>query len=540
MFDAIRRSYQLTSDWAVLLTQLVAHQVIDAYNNSLCRSNLFTTLIDMLATLIHSTLAEGGDDNNRKHYQNLMKKLKKEIGDRHGPSVQAVTQLLPLSKNTIIEVIACEPLGCLVDQKGNKITGFDSDKKQGLRLTDKQRVSSWELLEGGRNPAPLSWAWFAATKIERKPLTYENSHRLLKFHTHSLVKPLSYYLEPLPLPPDDLDNNDSKQDNGSLDSSPTGSGKGRKMSCKMNKMKKSKPTTPMGGVQMGGPGQMNAGQMAGGQMGSGQMAGGQMSSGQMAGSQMSGGQMGGMGGQMFGGQYAGMQQGYGGYSQQMMQGGQQQMMNQGMAQGVNQMGQQVNPMSQSVSSIGQNVGQINQAVGQTGQMPQGMSQMGQNMGQMGQAMGQMGQMGQGSGMGQMSNQPGSMGPQGGNGMGGFPGQQSFQQNMMSGRASQEAYLAQQRQTARPQYIQQAPNVTMGGMGGPAPPYPRGMQPQQSAPYQQQMSQQQMSQQQMSQQQISQQQMTQQQRMRQQMLAMQQQQQGPLVQHLQRQQYQQPY
>ncbi|KPJ05800.1 Mediator of RNA polymerase II transcription subunit 12-like protein [Papilio xuthus] len=76
-----------------------------------------------------------------------------------------------------MEVIACEPLGCLVDQKGNKISGFDSDKKQGLRLTDKQRVSSWELVEGGRNPAPLSWAWFAATKIERKPLTYENAHR---------------------------------------------------------------------------------------------------------------------------------------------------------------------------------------------------------------------------------------------------------------------------------------------------------------------------------------------------------------------------
>lgn len=34
MFDAIRRSYQLTSDWAVLLTQLVAHQVVDAYNNT--------------------------------------------------------------------------------------------------------------------------------------------------------------------------------------------------------------------------------------------------------------------------------------------------------------------------------------------------------------------------------------------------------------------------------------------------------------------------------------------------------------------------
>lgn len=62
---------------------------------------------------------------------------------------------------------------------------------------------------------------------------------------------------------------------------------------------------------------------------------------------------------------------------------------------------------------------------------------------------------------------------------------------------------------------------MGAMGGPAPPYPRGMQPQQSSQYQQQMNQQ---------------------RMRQQMIAMQQQQQGGpgLVQHLQRQQYQPPY
>ncbi|XP_045454352.1 mediator of RNA polymerase II transcription subunit 12-like [Melitaea cinxia] len=644
MFDAIRRSYQLTADWALLLTQLLAHQLIDAYNNSLCHSNLFTTLIDMLATLIHSTLAEGGDDNNRKHYQNLMKKLKKELGDRYGPSVQAVRQLLPLSKNTIIEVIACEPLGCLVDQKGNKIPGFDSEKKQGLRLTDKQRVSSWELVEGGRNPAPLSWAWFAATKIERKPLTYENAHRLLKYHTHSLVKPLSYYLEPLPLPPEDLDTNDTKQDNGSLDSSPTGSGKGRKMSCKMNNKisKKPKPTTPtngattpggtptngaaaaqqpqfmqqqqwfppagqgyynppagvsprgvappsnnqskqalsnmlrqrlpftqmsqmqsggypgaphprgpyprqgmrqmqpnqmgqmqpnqmnpmgamggmgpmgqMGGVQMG-PGQMSA-QMGGGQMGANQMGGGQMGGAQMGGGQMGSSQMGGMSGQMFSGQYGGMQQNYA-YGQQMMQGGQQQMMNQGMGQSnqMGQMGQPVNPMGQGVNSIGQNVGQMNQGVGQSGQIPQGMGQMGQGMGQMGQAMGQMSQMGQGGGIGGMNSQNAPMGPQGGNAMGGFPGQQTFQQNMMSGRASQEAYLAQQRQNARPQYMQQAPNVTMGGMGGPAPPYPRALQPGQAGQYPQMA----------------------QQRMRQQMLAMQQQ--TPLVQHLQRQQYQQPY
>lgn len=41
--------------------------------------------------------------------------------------------------------------------------------------------------------------------MERKPLWYEENHRLLKFHTHSLVKPPSYFLEPLPLPPEDME-----------------------------------------------------------------------------------------------------------------------------------------------------------------------------------------------------------------------------------------------------------------------------------------------------------------------------------------------
>lgn len=63
----------------------------------------------------------------------------------------------------------------------------------------------WDLLEGHKNPAPLSWAWVGAVKMERRPLAYEETHRLLKYHTHSLVKPSSYYYEPLPLPPEDLE-----------------------------------------------------------------------------------------------------------------------------------------------------------------------------------------------------------------------------------------------------------------------------------------------------------------------------------------------
>ena len=72
-------------------------------------------------------------------------------------------------------------------------------------------MSVWDILEGHKNPAPLSWAWFGAVKLERKPLAYEETHRLLKYHTHSLVKPSSYYYEPLPLPPEDLEPLPEKQ-----------------------------------------------------------------------------------------------------------------------------------------------------------------------------------------------------------------------------------------------------------------------------------------------------------------------------------------
>ena len=72
-------------------------------------------------------------------------------------------------------------------------------------MFEKQRVNPWDLLEGHKNPAPLSWSWFGAIRMERKPLWYEDTHRLLKYHTHSLLKSPAYFLDPPPLPPEDLD-----------------------------------------------------------------------------------------------------------------------------------------------------------------------------------------------------------------------------------------------------------------------------------------------------------------------------------------------
>lgn len=52
---------------------------------------------------------------------------------------------------------------------------------KGLQAAEKQKLSPWDILDGHRNPAPLSWAWFGATRLERKPLKYEEAHRLLRW-----------------------------------------------------------------------------------------------------------------------------------------------------------------------------------------------------------------------------------------------------------------------------------------------------------------------------------------------------------------------
>ena len=117
LFDSILRSAAATVDWAVLLVQLTTCGVVDLSNNG----ELFATLQDMLATLLHSTQvldaqSERGEDG-KKYYQNLIKKLKKELAERKtSPSIQLLKQLLPVPKQSQ-EFVTCDAYGTSTDNK---------------------------------------------------------------------------------------------------------------------------------------------------------------------------------------------------------------------------------------------------------------------------------------------------------------------------------------------------------------------------------------------------------------------------------------
>uniref|UniRef100_A0A674MC47 Mediator complex subunit 12 n=1 Tax=Takifugu rubripes TaxID=31033 RepID=A0A674MC47_TAKRU len=202
MFDTVQRSTQQTTEWAVLLLDIISSGTVDMQSNN----ELFTTVLDMLSVLINGTLAadmssisQGSMEENKRAYMNLVKKLRKELGDRQSESLEKVRQLLPLPKQTR-DVITCEPQGSLIDTKGNKIAGFE---KEGLQVSTKQKISPWDVFEGLKHSAPLSWGWFGTIRVDRKVNKFEEQQRFLLYHTHLKPKPRSYYLEPLPLPPEE-------------------------------------------------------------------------------------------------------------------------------------------------------------------------------------------------------------------------------------------------------------------------------------------------------------------------------------------------
>ena len=66
-------------------------------------------------------------------HSGLVKKMKKEIGETDSVSLRYLRQLLPLPK-LFDTAITCETFGTVTDNKGNKVKGFNMEKKHGLQV----------------------------------------------------------------------------------------------------------------------------------------------------------------------------------------------------------------------------------------------------------------------------------------------------------------------------------------------------------------------------------------------------------------------
>ncbi|XP_078488259.1 mediator of RNA polymerase II transcription subunit 12-like protein isoform X1 [Ciona intestinalis] len=200
MFDTVMSNSQWTSDVVVLLMQLIISGMVDVQTNS----ELFDVVYDMIAVLLHHTL--GGDcankgEGSKREYINIVKKMKKEMGDKQTESIRRLRQLLPITRPEVY-VVCCEPSGAHMDIKGNKIP-VPVDGNQGLQVTSKQKLNMWDVIEGLKHSSPLCLAWFGARTIERKPMFYEEQHNLMLHHQHSRKRDLMDFLSPPQLPPEE-------------------------------------------------------------------------------------------------------------------------------------------------------------------------------------------------------------------------------------------------------------------------------------------------------------------------------------------------
>lgn len=109
---------------------------------------------------------------------------------------------MPLSKASCIDTM-------LIDQNyqvASKTFTSSLDKRKGFKFSKKERISTWELIEGVKNASALCQSWFGYCKIDRRMLRYEYQQKLLVRHKHLNVhKELAYFKEKPEVPADLLE-----------------------------------------------------------------------------------------------------------------------------------------------------------------------------------------------------------------------------------------------------------------------------------------------------------------------------------------------
>lgn len=211
----------MSSDSSPLLSTLnCASLLISLIVSGLADEELFEdiyfTCIDMLAVIIHHLA--GGDvgliepsetrSGSRRDKLHIEKKIKKEIGESDHPQIMGLRQLIPLPRDSL-DIVKYEKAP--VDKDKSWRTG-------SLKPVGKEKVSTWDLIEGLKSTFPISLSWFGASRASRLPPHWQYRVRMVWIYGLRTIfltnlfkqgecparSPMEKWLELSDLPPDDV------------------------------------------------------------------------------------------------------------------------------------------------------------------------------------------------------------------------------------------------------------------------------------------------------------------------------------------------
>ncbi|KER21287.1 hypothetical protein T265_10348 [Opisthorchis viverrini] len=245
-FKALQKEHEPTTDWSLLLTKLISHGVIEPESNT----TLFYMVYDMLQSLVHTMAARSGVEG--KHYQNLAKKIRRELSRRPSYGIEQIRLLLPPLKAACTVIVTGHNaqrlsasgssgtsdgggsgsganksggIGKVSTSKGAGKGGGSGHhggprdsafrrpgKKRGFTIIGKERLAPWDLQDPSKQAILLSM--HGATSIEAIPSrTEEQANRLIR-HDHfiRLRRPPEFYLTPVYPEEEDAKAQDKRSD----------------------------------------------------------------------------------------------------------------------------------------------------------------------------------------------------------------------------------------------------------------------------------------------------------------------------------------
>ena len=106
---------------------------------------------------------------------------------------------MPLNRSACLDVLTVDAFATTTSKT---ISNF-YDKRRSFKFARKEKISTWELIEGVKNASSLCLSWYGSTKLERKMLRYEYQQKLLLRHKHlNIHKELTYFKDKSDVPND--------------------------------------------------------------------------------------------------------------------------------------------------------------------------------------------------------------------------------------------------------------------------------------------------------------------------------------------------